>query len=421
MVATKPHIDEAAISFLEFHEDLESQAQEIAPDASFDYIRPAFRAFAQKTACEIDRAARIELEQQLEIGRKLLEARETLTKRKEYTKFREEFNLTSAEARKRMKLAEIFGDWDIERLVVISGATSLFALCQAKYAEVVSRLREVPQIAKDFVKRQMLEARAAHALMKPKLQKQQKSGAVLSKHVDEETGTFYYTLEEVNLSYATGSALAAKLETYTIGQVIAEAVEARDNYVTNQPQEFESVVADLRRALAENRELKFQLEQSDIRIAELETQLLNSAPLHRNNNSQPENMQFSTWEEAATAFETDRSKLLSTVKKWSTEERQNLSKLLSEFLEASPERLEQVFWLPENLLKSALQYLFFTVQKIVGSNNLIDEPLVEYIRGCRLVSLRDFGTLQEHWVFRSPDGKQFPVYGRSEFSIERPS
>jgi hypothetical protein len=120
-----------------------------------------------------------------------------------------------------------------------------------------------------------------------------------------------------------------------------------------------------------------------------------------------------------TALRSDRARLLNTVKNWSTEERQKLSKLLSEFSESEAEGLERAAWVPEKLLQSALQYLFFTVQKITGSNNLIDEPAVEHIRGCRLVSLRDFGTRREHWVFQSPNGKQFPVYGRSEFLIER--
>jgi hypothetical protein len=245
--------------------------------ASFDYIQVEFRAFAQKTASEIEQASRIELEQQLKQGRKLLEAKEVLTRRKEYARFREALNLTPAEGRKRMKLAEIFGDWDIERLLQISGCASLFALCQSKYASVVESLSSVPEIAKELVKRLMKEARTVHTEQKPKPQEQhQHSDAVLEKHVDEETGNFYYTLKEVNLSDRVGSALAAKLETQTIGQVLAKASVVGDDYVTNQLQELESVVADVRRLSAENRELKFQIEKRDIRIAELESNQVTS-------------------------------------------------------------------------------------------------------------------------------------------------
>lgn len=125
--------DSAAIASVELHQHLESQAQAIPPDTSdtsFDYIHIAKRSFAQKTADEINQAARIELEKQLEQGRNLLEAKKVLTRRKEYSNFRDSLNLTPAEAKKRSKLAEIFGDWDIHRLLGIAKATSLFTLCQ---------------------------------------------------------------------------------------------------------------------------------------------------------------------------------------------------------------------------------------------------------------------------------------------------
>lgn len=326
MLTTKPGIDETAVASLELHQYLESQVQALAPDtsdASFDYIHIAKRDFAQKTASEINQAARIELEKQLEIGRNLLEAKTVLTRRKEYSNFRDSLSLTAAEARKRLKLAEVFGDWNIERLLEISSATSLFALCQAKYAEVVSRLREVPEITKELVKRLMKEARAVQVLLVPKPQAQNYGDAVLEKHVEEETGTFYYTLKEVNLSDRVGSALAAKLETHTIGQVLAEACLVRDDYMTNQLQELQSVVADGQRLSAENRELKFQLEERDWRIAQLESQLLSFVP-QKNNDVQTQSMHFSTWEEVATAFNCDRAQLLNTVKNWSTSQRQKL-------------------------------------------------------------------------------------------------
>lgn len=282
MVATKLHLDSAAIAqsartrvaTAEVHQHLESQVQEIAPDdTSFDYIHPDFRAFAIDTKNQIERKVREKLEATLDIGRKLLEAKQVLTRSKEYSRFRESLELTAADAQNCIKLFEVFGDWEISRLLKISSATNLFALCQAKYAEVVSQLREVPELTKELVKRLIKEARTVHAKQKSKAQTQNYGDAVLERHVDEETETFYYTLKQVNLSDRVGSALAAKLETQTIGQVLFDACSLRDDYVTNQLQELQSVVADARRALAENRELKFQIEKRDIRIAELETLL----------------------------------------------------------------------------------------------------------------------------------------------------
>lgn len=211
------------------------QAQEVAPDTYFDYIHPAFRAFAQKTKNEVELGLRQKWQETLNIGRKLLEAKQVLTRRKEYSRFRESLSLTAADARKFVKLVEVFGDWEIERLLVISGVTSLFALCQAKYASVVSRLREVPEITKELVKRLIEEARTVQALPVPKAQAQDYDDAVLEKHVDRETGNLYYTLKQVNLSDRVGSALAAKLETHTIGQVLATLVEVTDEYLTSSP------------------------------------------------------------------------------------------------------------------------------------------------------------------------------------------
>ena len=423
--------DEAANANSERHQYLESQVQAIAPgtsEASFDYIHIDFRDFAQKTADEINQAARIELEKQLEVGRNLLEAKKVLTRRKEYSNFRNSLSLTPAEARKRLKLAEIFGDWDIHRLLGIASSTSLFTLCQSKYAEVVKQLRELPEITKELVFRLMKEVRDAQARQKAGKHSDDYANAVLQRHPNMDDGTFTWTLKNASLSDKAGLWLEEKLETHTVGQVLEQVAESEKMIQTTHARledytaaqlELQTLVADVQSLRLENQELKFQLEERNWRIAELESHLLSSVPLQKNNDEKTYSMQFSTWKDVATAFNCNKGKLLNTVRNWSTEERQKLSKQLSIFLESEPEGLEQAAWVPENLLKSALQYLFFTVQRITGNNNLMDEPKVEHIQGCRLVSLRDFGTRREHWVFQSPDGKQFPVYGRSEFSISR--
>lgn len=439
MLTAKTRIDEAAMAQSDRdwaiataeHQHLESQVQALAPDTcdtSFGYVDIAFRGFAQKTADEINQAARMELESQLEQGKNLLEAKKVLTRRKEYSNFMDSLSLTAAEAKKRLKLAEIFGDWDIHRLLEIASSTSLFTLCQSKYAQVVEQLREVPKITKELVLRLMKEVRDTQAKPKAGQQTEEYVDAVLQRHPHMDDGTFSWTLENASLSDKTGLWLEEKLETHTVGQVLEQAEEWEkivqtthgklDDY-TAVELELQTLVADVRSLQAENQKLKFQVEERDWRIAQLESQLLSSVPLQKNNDEKTTSMRFSQWEDVETAFNSDRVKLLNTVKNWSIEERQKLSKLLSVFLESEPEGLAQAVWVPENLLKSALQYLFFTVRRITGSNNLIDDPNVEQISGCRLVSLRDLGTRREHWVFQSPDGKQFPVYGRSEFSISR--
>lgn len=339
--------DEAAIARDELHQYLD-QVQAIAPDtscASCDYIHIDFRDFAQKTADEINQAARIELEKQLEVGRNLLEAKKVLIRRKEYSNFRNSLSLTPAEARKRLKLAEIFGDWDIHRLLGIASSTSLFTLCQSKYAEVVKQLRELPEITKELVKRLMKEVRDAQARQKAGKHSEDYGDAVLQRHPNMDDGTFTWTLKNASLSDKAGLWLEEKLETRTVGQVLEQAAEWEktvqttygklDAYTAAQL-ELQTLVADVQSLRVENQKLKFQLEERNWRLAELESQVLNSVPLQKNNDEKIESMHFSQSEEVATAFNCNEGKLLNTVKNWSTEERQKLSKLISVFLESEP-------------------------------------------------------------------------------------
>lgn len=363
MLTAKTRIDEAAMAqsaryAIATAEDqhLESQVQALAPDTcdtSFDYVDIAFRDFAQKTADEINQAARMELESQLEQGKNLLEAKKVLTRRKEYSNFMDSLSLTAAEAKKRLKLAEIFGDWDIHRLLEIASSTSLFTLCQSKYAQVVEQLRELPKITKELVLRLMKEVRDAQAKQKAGQQTEDYVDAVLQRHPNMDDGTFSWTLENASLSDKTGLWLEEKLETHTVGQVLEQAAEWEkiaqtthgklDDYTAAQL-ELQNLVADVRSLQAENQKLKFQVEERDWRIAQLESQLLSSVPLQKNNDEKTTSMRFSKWEDVETAFNRDRVKLLNTVKNWSTEERQKLAKLLSVFLESEPEGLAQAVW-----------------------------------------------------------------------------
>ena len=162
-------------------------------------------------------------------------------------------------------------------------------------------------------------------------------------------------------------------------------------------------------------EMERQIIQKDQRISELEEILSASqqTAVQRDLNN------VETWEQVIEAVECDRSTLLNTVKGWSLEQRQSLSGLLAQYLESNPDGLNQIDWVPDKLRDAALGHLSFAVEKIIGPDNLVDEPKLERIPGCLFVSLRDFGTKQERWLFRSVDVGQFPIFGREEFKIER--
>lgn len=125
-----------------------------------------------------------------------------------------------------------------------------------------------------------------------------------------------------------------------------------------------------------------------------------------------------TWESVAQLVESDRSIFLDTIKTWTVKQKETLPELLAGYVETNyPDCLDEIGWIPEKLRDAALKQISFAVQKIVGSNNLVDEPELKTFYNCK--SLRDFGTRQERWLFQSKDGKQLPVFGREEFVVEQ--
>ena len=202
-----------------------------------------------------------------------------------------------------------------------------------------------------------------------------------------------------------------------LSRIIADAIAAFDaslNIEQIKNQERIAVVNEVREA---HIEFQRQIMERDRRIAELEAQiqsLSETVTVEAESEKVP-----STWVEVEESVNRDQTKLLETVETWSDEDKAKLPQLLSSFLETEPQALERVSsWVPEKLLSSALKHLSFVVQKITGENNLLDEPRLERIYDCRFVSLQNFGNRWEHWIFCSPDGKNFSVFGRDEFEIE---
>lgn len=224
------------------------------------------------------------------------------------------------------------------------------------------------------------------------------------------------------------------------------------DYRLQQLEELEDVIKDAKaqRAavakatleLKQEKQLRIELEQ---RVAELEARLLESVqsfPSVSDKHEQLNDVSTSlpvagnaflsiksgsdglknaeTWEEVAEIVNCDRDCLLSIAKTWIPEERKFLPQLLSGFLERIPNALDHVSWVSEKLLIASLEKLTFTVQKIADEpKNLVDEPEIECIEGCRFISLEHLGTRREKWIFASHDERVFPVFGRENFKIER--
>ena len=206
-------------------------------------------------------------------------------------------------------------------------------------------------------------------------------------------------------------------------------------------EEMQAAVTEMR---GEHIQMQRKLIERNARIAELEQLVLTPVPVEHT---------FPTWIEFADTVQCDRTTLLNTVKPWSLQERQSLSVLLVDYLSEDQSNLDQVAWVPDKLLNSALSKLSFTVTKISGPDNMIDAPELEYISGCRFVSVQHLGvrrplgtpvallgarvcrfgllppatplqsprphwTHREQWLFEGYGGRMLTVFGRDDFKIE---
>lgn len=400
--------DEVTTATDELHEYLESQIAVFAPSVSFDYVHIAHREFAVVTARQLNQNQVKRLQIELDLGRQLLEAKERLTKRGEFSKFKSALSMTLADARKYIRLATVFGEWQIERIMEIASATNIYSLCQPRFAAVVEKLKEVPTIAADFVKQLVKEARPPR---KPKQQQQ----STVEWQQDVSGGGRHLNINLYDDPLSVEIKRRSQEQQVTPQHVIADAFR-KSKLVEQAQQELKEAVDEMRLV---HIEMQRQIIQKDERIKDLESKLSIDKPhLQLESKTRVSVEDFNTWEEIADFVNCDRVQLLDMAKIWSADERQKLSRILAEFLE-NVQALELVEWIPEKLRDAALHQLSFIVQKITGADNLVDQPEVECIHGCKFISLRDFGTRRERWLFGSSDGRQFPVFGREEFAIER--
>jgi len=129
-------------------------------------------------------------------------------------------------------------------------------------------------------------------------------------------------------------------------------------------------------------------------------------------------LQSKSWADVVLVVGSDGKQLRKSLKDWTLESKQLLVQLLSTYLEAEPNALGQIDWIPGKLIAKALSTLTFKIRKIGGPNNLVDEPKIEYI-SCDFVSLEYPGTDRERWMFRDSNNKNYAVFGRDEIGIER--
>lgn len=406
--------DVVSTASTEDHKYLETQVQTMPSemacpleDASanqecWDFIDVGFRSEATQLANDIDIATRSRLEQELAQGRKLLEAKQILTRRGEFSGFREKLLINLAEGRKVMKIFKQFGNWSLDKLLIISSAVNLYTLCQSKFATVVQQLWEATDITKEFVKNLVKEVRDAARVERRK--KQQTDSGSGWRH-DLSGGGRHYQLPPMYNEKAAMKIEALAEERGVRAIVIVEEAIASfgsPSQATANPKGEQTAVDELRRehqelqavvseVRTEHIEMQRKTIERDARIAELEQRGVTGGSFPRQTRllvpvSAPEPVEhnFSSWTEFVDTVQCDasgaglpasqaRTLLLKTVKTWLLQERQALCTLLAEYLGEEQDALDQVAWVPEKLLSSALSKLSFYVSQISGPDNMFDE------------------------------------------------
>jgi hypothetical protein len=104
-------------------------------------------------------------------------------------------------------------------------------------------------------------------------------------------------------------------------------------------------------------------------------------------------------------------KLLEATKTMTSSQRRQVTNLLAAHLCQSPTYLSQVEWIPVKLRDRALSKLTFTIQRIGGVASNVLDACIEYVSGCKFVSVANVSTRAERWIFQTPDGKNIPVFG----------
>ena len=405
--------DVVSTASAELHEYLEHQVETMVAERTDFGIAPSSKLLekygseALSLGEEIQRIGESTVQSVLELAKLIARLKEILSRTKFNAYVSEVLRWTSTEVRKYLDIFRTFKDFAGSTLSGLE-PLGLAKLTTKRYAPVVEKLRSetnlTPLLVHELVKELLPRPRSPQE--KASGWKRNSSGGGRHYEVllyDEETGCKIERL--------------AASKKVPLSRIIADAIAAFDaslNIEQIKNQERIAVVNEVREA---HIEFQRQIMERDRRIAELEAQiqsLSQTVTVEAESEKVP-----STWVEVEESVNRDQTKLLETVETWSDEDKAKLPQLLSSFLETEPQALERVSsWVPEKLLSSSLKHLSFVVQKITGENNLLDEPRLEHIYGCRFVSLQNFGNRWEHWIFSSPDGKNFSVFGRDEFEIE---
>jgi len=441
MIAVFPPQDESSKACAESNEYLEQQVEAIglldssrAPNEQYNDVQSGIGGFKQATEVMTRKA--------WEKGRLVLQLKTNL-KPKAYRAALEQADIPIAEANKYLRFFKTFERFQIPQVVGI-GFNTLLSLCTKAYSGVVEKLLAVEKITHSLIERLKKESRLHRS-------SSQQSTPITGWKRNSSGGGRQYVVRLVNeqvgiivekQAQAQGL-LPHRVVEYTILRAQENQVVHPGDYTLAQMQELHETIEQMRSVQIEKERLEFKLRQMEVekqaeitalqeKVQQLESRLAaapepppsdpfvapTEPPLIEQKDSDPL-QQTKTWSEVAQITQCQGDSLLKAVKTWQIEEQKHLVNLLVAHLESVPEALDEAKWIPQKLLTKALSKLSYTICKIGGPNNLVDEPELEYISGCSLANLQNFGTRREQWIFEDSNNRRYPVFGRDAFAIEK--
>jgi hypothetical protein len=119
-------------------------------------------------------------------------------------------------------------------------------------------------------------------------------------------------------------------------------------------------------------------------------------------------LQCTTWVELVQIVDSNPRKLTKAARQMTSEQRKWIASLLRTYLCSNFHALNQLFWLPEKLLRAALERLTFTIRQVtqLTSDRTAGWKIVE---GCKFVWVACIGTPEECWMFLAPGGDEISL------------
>ncbi|OWY64960.1 hypothetical protein B7486_44515 [cyanobacterium TDX16] len=119
-------------------------------------------------------------------------------------------------------------------------------------------------------------------------------------------------------------------------------------------------------------------------------------------------LQCTTWVELVQVVDRNPRKLMKAAGQMTSEQRKWMTSLLKTYLCSNFHALNQLFWLPEKLLRAALERLTFTIRQVtqLTSDRTAGWKIVEE---CKFVWVACIGTPEECWLFLAPSGDEISL------------